>query len=301
MSGTAVLALVNATSLSVSAAVVLAAATATGLTRVVLTLVIRRLATKRLAGQSTRWNWRIRIARHSESSESLSEIRRQHRIDAAAQALSRLGTVIIWTTAVVVLLHVHGISVGVAVGSAGFIGLILALGAQTSVSDYVSGIHVLLEDRFGEGDDIELVTANGRHLRGTVTGHGMFGTQIQSGGATHHIANRLLSEVTNHSQIGVVTTVEIEHCVDREVACAATALTKASRPDMPALFIDQIETLSDSVEPLARIHLRASRPLGDTDQHHFDQHLRDLIGAEGAPDHQPVATSAAAATKTPGI
>ena len=64
-------------------------------------------------------------------------------------AASTPSSVAIWATAGVVILHLYGFSVSVAVGSAGFVGLILALGAQASVSDYVTGLHVLLEDRSG--------------------------------------------------------------------------------------------------------------------------------------------------------
>ena len=76
----------------------------------------------------------------------------------------------------------------------------LALGGQASVNDFMSGLHILLEDRFGEGDEIALITANGKEVRGLVTALGMFGTRIESDGRVHHIANRHMSEVTNYSQ-----------------------------------------------------------------------------------------------------
>lgn len=289
MTAMAVIGVVTPQTLAETAAVLVAATVATWLTRVVLTRVIRHVATKRLAGQPTRLRWRTRMTRPNETDESLSEIRRNHRIDAAALALSRLATVLIWSATAVVLLHVYGISVSVAVGSAGFIGLILALGAQTSVNDYISGLHVLLEDRFGEGDEIELVTASGRHVRGVVTAHGMFGTRLQADGVTHHLANRFMCEVTNHSQLGVVTTLDVDHLVDAATLAAATAQASASRPQMPAVVIDSVEqhhTPGGNGQTGSRIHLRAARPLGETDQHHFAQELRALLDP-GVPPLRP--------------
>ena len=278
-----ILGLVTPTEVMVSGAVIVVAAVATRLAYLVMTWTIGRVAAKRLAGESTRWRWRTRLTRPAEADPALSEIRRRYRIDAAALALSRLATVVIWSTATVVLLHVHGISVTVAVGSAGFVGFLLALGAQTSVSDYVTGIHVLLEDRFGEGDEIELVTANGRELRGVVTAHGMFGTRIHAEGATHHIANRHMSDVTNHSQLGVITTLDIDHEVDHTTAAVATRRAVASRPEMPPVVVEGVEPVPDGSHdrpPRSRIRLRAARHLGETDQHHFGEQLRTLLEPE---------------------
>ena len=286
MTAYTVMGVVTATSLGTAAFVLMAALVATRVTTIVLRLAIRRVATKRLAGEPTRWRWRTRLARPLETDDALSELRRQHRIDALSLALSRVATVVIWSTAAVTLLHVFGISVSVAVGSAGFIGLILALGAQTSVNDYVTGLHVLLEDRFGEGDEIEVVTASGRNLRGVVTAHGMFATRINAEGTNHHIANRFMCEVTNHSQLGVITTLDVDHRVDGAVLAAATFQASASRPEMPTVVIDGVEELPDTADSgreRSRIHLRASRTLGDTDQHHLGQQLRRLLDTNTTP------------------
>ena len=179
------------------------AAIATAVVHRVFTVVIGRTARRRLAGVRTIWRWRTRRTRPLEGTAAVVERRRRQRIDAAALALSRLAAVVIWAGAVLVVLEHHQVSVTAAVGSAGFIGLVLALGAQTSVNDWVNGLHVLLEDRFGEGDEIELMTANGREIRGVVTELGMFGTRIVSTDGVHHVANRQLGELTNHTQLGV--------------------------------------------------------------------------------------------------
>lgn len=194
------------TTLFLSAIVLASTAVATRVVHRLMVWSIRRLSDRRLAGEVTRWNWRVRSLRSTEFDEhGIAELRRRHRIDATALALSRLTAILIWLAAIVTLLQIHGISVSVAIGSAGFVGLIVALGAQTSVADYVTGLHILLEDRFGEGDEVEVTTLSGRELRGEVVSLGMFASRLVADGVVHHVANRHMSEVTNHTQLAMAT------------------------------------------------------------------------------------------------
>lgn len=179
---------------------VLAATAASAVIHRVLRFVFTRGALRQLQGLPTSSRWRVRVARTEGESSAAGEIRRRQRIDAVALAFSRLAAAVVWGSLFVVVLHSQGISVGAAVSGAGFVGVVLALGGQASVNDFMSGLHILLEDRFGEGDEIALITANGKEVRGVVTALGMFGTRIESGGRVHHIANRHMSEVTNYSQ-----------------------------------------------------------------------------------------------------
>ena len=179
---------------------VLTASVASALIHRGLRFAFSRGALRQLRGLPTRSRWRVRSARTDGESNAAGEVRRHQRIDAVALAFSRLAAAFVWGSLIVVVLHSQGISVGAAVSGAGFVGVVLALGGQASVNDYMSGLHILLEDRFGEGDEIALITANGKEVRGLVTALGMFGTRIESGGRVHHIANRHMSEVTNYSQ-----------------------------------------------------------------------------------------------------
>ena len=178
----------------------LTATLASSLIHWALRIAFTRGALRQLRGLPTRSRWRVRGARTEGESSAAGEVRRRQRIDAVALTFSRLAAAVVWSALVVVVLHSQGISVGAAVSGAGFVGVVLALGGQASVNDFMSGLHILLEDRFGEGDEIALITANGKEVRGVVTALGMFGARIESGGRVHHIANRHMSEVTNYSQ-----------------------------------------------------------------------------------------------------
>lgn len=245
--------------------------------------LIGSVSKKRLSGQATRWNWRTRLVRSGETdAHGIAELRRRHRIEATALALSRLASIVIWLAVGVVILRLNGISVSVAIGSAGFIGLIAAYAAQSSVNDYVTGLHVLLEDRFGEGDDIEVMTANGRQVRGVVTSHGMFSTRLVADGVVHHVANRMMSEVTNHTQLGTVTVFEVES-PPGELAMAGVAVcAQQSRDGLPNPAIDRVDSVESANGELSSlVHVRSSSALCDTDKNVLGEELRRYVNELG--------------------
>lgn len=262
---------------AIAGVVLVAAAVFSRLARAVLAVWLGHVAARRLQGRRTWWAWRTRTARRAEWRSGLAEARRKQRIDAVAVAVSRVIAVVIWAATIITLLHRHGISVSVAVSGAGFVGLVLALGAQTSVSDYVTGIHVLFEDRFGDGDEIEVLTAGGRSIRGTVVGHGMFATRIQTDDAVHHISNRMMTEVSNFSQMGAVTTFDVAGEAETAAVLDAIDRTAATRPTIPVTVFEGLESLADDASPIrTRVRLRTSEPLGATDQHVLGEALQSV-------------------------
>ncbi len=171
------------------------------LSRLVRALIIRLLdwvATRRRRGVENFWI--VRRPRLLDESTEVAERRRTQRVRASALMLSRLASVVIWLVAFVVVLAILDVDVVWAVSSAGFLGAAIAIGGQHSVHDYLNGVHILLEDRFGEGDLIEVTHPSGVVRRGTVQRIGAFGTDLRSEEGTWHMANRMLAEVVNLSQ-----------------------------------------------------------------------------------------------------
>ena len=214
---------------------------------------------------------RPRLARKLNETRDLTHMRQRHRIDAVATMLARLAGVVIWLSALVVILHYYDVNIAFAVSSAGFVGLIVALGAQQSVQDYITGIHVLLEDRYSEGDDIEATTPSGQRVRGVVVRLGAFSTQLEAGNVTWHLSNRTMVEIANYSQRGVPSSFEFpipEGTSPDEVASAARTVFYQDWPTSSIAVVDRVEVLPhEDVSPrVARVHVRASRGIPTEEQ-----------------------------------
>jgi small conductance mechanosensitive channel len=268
------------TEIGTVAAVAVIAALLVKLSRVVFRRVLTRVSNAAVAGRSSRW--RARLPRRSEEGSDLIELRRRHRVDATASALARVTSILIWTTALIVVLHRLELDVTVAVSGAGFVGLIIAFGAQNSVHDYVAGLHVLLEDRYGAGDDIEVTTASGQRIRGNVGALGAFATQIESGDTTWHIANRMMVEVANHSQRGMPTTVDIV-VPDLEVTAAdvsnAVQHALGDLPTQSVMIVQGVEKLpaeatAHDAADAYRVTVRANRTLRADEREQLERHAR---------------------------
>ena len=228
--------------------------------RVLLVRVARR-AMRSGSGQR-----RPRIPRKLSDARDLAQLRQRHRIDAVATMLARLTGVVIWLSALVVVLHHNDVNIAFAVSSAGFVGLIVALGAQQSVQDYITGIHVLLEDRYGDGDDIEATTLSGQRVRGVVARLGAFSTQLRAGDVTWHLANRTMIEIANHSQRGVPVALDVPVPVGTsadDIASAARTVFSNEWPTSSVAVVDRVEVYAadDTNSPMARVHVRASREI----------------------------------------
>lgn len=91
---------------------------------------------------------------------------RVYRRRATLVAVARItGVTIIWVFAGFLMLSRIGVNLPALVASAGLIGVAFGLAAQDSMKDIVSGINILLDDRFGVGDTIDTGDYSGRVVR----------------------------------------------------------------------------------------------------------------------------------------
>jgi small conductance mechanosensitive channel len=72
------------------------------------------------------------------------------------------GVTLIWVLAVVIMLARMGVNLGALLASAGLIGVAIGLAAQDSMKDFVAGINILADDRFGVGDVIQVGDYTGK-------------------------------------------------------------------------------------------------------------------------------------------
>lgn len=205
--------------------IALAAVTATRVSRVIVRRSIRHVATRslsfaKLPGQPVGL-WRTRAARVGDVPGEAVEQRRRQRIDAAARMVNHLVSVVIWIVAAIVAFHLLDVDPAFFLSSAGFMGAALAIGGQHKVNDYLTGLSVHFEDRYGVGDEV-VVESTGLHDRvhGVVDHIGLFSTRVRDTTSTLHFPNSALATVRNLSQEAAASTLRLSvpETSDAEVA-----------------------------------------------------------------------------------
>jgi moderate conductance mechanosensitive channel len=262
-------------------AVIAVAAAASRLVRLAILVVLRRMSRRGLE-RPTSW-WRTRMPRALSESREQAESRRQQRIAATGRMLGHLVSVVIWIAAILAALQILGVDPLLVLTSAGFLGAALAFGGQNVVKDYLAGLTVLLEDRYGVGDHVT-VSLDGVELYGTVDHLGAFSTRINDSTTTWHLANTSLVNVRNHDQAPATTELLIAAPPAADRAALAHAVSDAVeraagnpfRPD--TVLVDEVATDIERTgeHPVVRVSVRTPRPMGE----HERERLRRVVEAQ---------------------
>ena len=136
--------------------------------------------------------------------------------------------VLLWIAAALMILSEIGIDITPLIAGAGIAGLAFGFGGQYLVKDLISGLFIILEDQFRNGDIIEIAGISGKvedvNLRRTIL--------RDIDGVEHHIPNGVISTTSNktkfwsriHLQIGVSYDADIQKTIDvLNETCAAFA------------------------------------------------------------------------------
>lgn len=108
-----------------------------------------------------------RIVRRAVKSHYHStELEERKREDTISSVFGTLTGIIIWVVAIGAIASVFDINFTAIAASLGFLSVVIGLGAQTTIRDYVAGVFILIENQYRVGD---IVTLSG----GTT---GQFGT-----------------------------------------------------------------------------------------------------------------------------
>ncbi len=120
------------------------------------------------------------------------DIKRQNTISKVLMSLIRYVTYIVCA---IVILGIWDINVLPALAGVGIVGLILGLGAQKLISDFVAGLFIVFEHHFDVGDTITV-----GDFKGEVIDIGLKTTKIKDWhGSVKIIANGELTDIINYS------------------------------------------------------------------------------------------------------
>ena len=136
--------------------------------------------------------------------------------------LESLVSILVWTTAVFMILGEVGVSLGPLIASAGIAGIAIGFGAQSIVRDFLAGIFVIVEDQYGVGDVIDTGEAMGK-----VEEIGFRTTRVRDqNGILWTVPNGVMTRVGNYSQIWSRSVFDIEVAYDTDLDHAMAVMKR---------------------------------------------------------------------------
>lgn len=134
--------------------------------------------------------------------------------------LESLVSIVVWTTAIFVILGEVGISLAPLIASAGIASIAIGFGAQSIVRDFLAGIFVVIEDQYGVGDIIDVSCATGE-----VVEVGFRTTRLRDlEGVLWTIPNGEIQRVGNYSQIWARSVFDISISYDDDIDHASEVI-----------------------------------------------------------------------------
>ncbi|MFF7753689.1 mechanosensitive ion channel family protein [Streptomyces sp. NPDC007971] len=141
--------------------------------------------------------------------------RRRQRSQAIGSVLRSVASFLILGTAALMVLSTFRINLAPLLASAGVAGVAIGFGARNLVTDFLSGVFMILEDQYGVGDTIDAGVASGEVIE-----VGLRVTKLRgAGGEIWYVRNGEVKRIGNLSQgwatAGVDVTVRANEDLDR--------------------------------------------------------------------------------------
>ena len=242
---------------------VIGAVVVTRLSGLVLRRVVRRFADRRGGDVQAKW-WRAGASRIGAETTESREQRRRQRVDAAARMINHLVSVAIWIGVVIAVFHLFEIDAAFFLSGAGFIGAALAIGGQHKVNDYLTGLSVLVEDRYGVGDELVVEVAGREPIHAVVDHVGLVTTRLRDQHSTLHVPNAQLLVVRNLSQEAAAATVRLrvpDASPDPEASAAAAVRNLAGTEHLTEVVFVGDVAAHRAHDGEVDVAVRTSRPL----------------------------------------
>ncbi|MEI7031458.1 mechanosensitive ion channel family protein [Streptomyces pratensis] len=157
--------------------------------------------------------------------------RRRQRSEAIGSVLRSVASFLIMGTAALMVLGAFQINLAPLLASAGVAGVALGFGARNLVTDFLSGVFMILEDQYGVGDSIDAGVASGEVIE-----VGLRVTKLRGeNGAIWYVRNGEVKRIGNLSQgwstAGVDVTVRPTEDLERVRAAISSAAETMTREE----------------------------------------------------------------------
>ena len=265
--------------------VIIGAFIATRVSHLIFRRVVRFVARRSIA-HPPRW-WRTPTRYQELEHGEVGENRRRQRVDAAARMLHHLFAVVLWIGVIIAVFHILELDAAFFLSSAGFIGAAVAIGGQHKVNDYLTGLSVLLEDRYGVGDEVEVSGSFPNGVRGIIEHIGMVSTRIRDGYSTIHLPHTALLSVRNLSQEPVETRLSINLPIDSERSEAAsraadTIRELAGSPNLTEVMLvdDVLMATPAAGNDQVELKVRTTRPLTPQERETLVRRTEERLSAQ---------------------
>ncbi|WP_432133054.1 MULTISPECIES: mechanosensitive ion channel family protein [unclassified Streptomyces] len=149
--------------------------------------------------------------------------RRRQRSQAIGSVLRSVAGFLILGTAALMVLSTFEINLAPLLASAGVAGVAIGFGARNLVTDFLSGVFMILEDQYGVGDTIDAGVASGE-----VVEVGLRVTKLRGdNGAIWYVRNGEVKRIGNMSQGWSTAHVEVTLRPDEDLTLVKEVLTTA--------------------------------------------------------------------------
>ncbi|WP_327694936.1 mechanosensitive ion channel family protein [Streptomyces sp. NBC_00459] len=198
----------------------------------VLRAVVRRAITKLI----DRMNRAVQASDGTTGSTALGSLlvnveRRRQRSQAIGSVLRSVASFIILGTAALMVLSAFQINLAPLLASAGVAGVAIGFGARNLVTDFLSGVFMILEDQYGVGDTIDAGVASGEVIEVGLRVTKLRGDQ----GEIWYVRNGEVKRIGNLSQgwatAGVDVTVRADEDLEQLKATLDEVSEKMSREE----------------------------------------------------------------------
>src|SRR3954447_16890872 len=157
--------------------------------------------------------------------------RRRQRSQAIGSVLGSVASFIIMGTAALMVLGAFEINLAPLLASAGVAGVAIGFGARNLVTDFLSGVFMILEDQYGVGDSVDAGVASGEVIE-----VGLRVTKLRGdNGEIWYVRNGEVKRIGNLSQgwatAGVDVTVKASEDLDRVKATLDEVAEKMSKEE----------------------------------------------------------------------